>query len=201
MNPKHRKLAHTIARQAALGAAHEATATLSANLGSDRATADIARDVGVAALTGAGTAVAHAAGRQVAERAVIKTVSVVGGREAGEALALAAAKATVKDLGKMGARAATRTAGRANVVASVGIGLVEQVIETKRLVTGEIDGAEYGRRAVVNGGSVAGSVGGGYAGAAIGSLICPGVGTVIGAFLGSALGGFGGEAGTRALLR
>jgi len=137
----------------------------------------------------------------LAQRAVVGTVRVVASKSTANAWARAGSQATAANLARMSAGAAVRTAGRANVVATVGIGLAGQVADTYRLATGKIDGAEYGKRSAETAGATAGGVGGGYLGAAIGTAICPGLGTVLGVIIGGVLGGLGGEAGASALVR
>lgn len=139
--------------------------------------------------------------KPLAEHAVISAVGVVASKSTANAWARAGSQATATNLARMSAGTAVRTAGRANVVATVGFGLAGQAVDTYRLATGEIDGSEYGKRTAETAGATAGGIGGGYLGAAIGTAICPGIGTVLGVIIGGALGGLGGEAGVSALVR
>jgi hypothetical protein len=142
-----------------------------------------------------------AAATPLAEHAVISAVGVFASKPTARAWARAGSQATAANLARMSAGAAVRTAGRANVVATVGIGLAGQVADTYRLATGEIDGSEYGKRSAETAGATVGGVGGGYLGAAIGTAICPGIGTVLGVIIGGTLGSVGAQAGASALVR
>lgn len=70
----------------------------------------------------------------------------------------------------------------------------------RRVRTGDIDHAEFGRRGVSHFGSVGGGMAGAAAGAWAGTLIAPGLGTILGAFAGSVAGDEAGQRFSRAAL-
>lgn len=201
MNPHHKAILASIGRQAGTGAASAALNTTLRGIAEGAEPRRVAEDSARAALDGALSGAGRAAGGYLAEATVIGATRAVAGRSAARSLARAGAEATTANLARMSAGAAARTAGRANVVATVGIGLVEQSVNTYRLARGEIDAGEYGCRSAETAGGTAGGIGGGYLGALIGSAICPGVGTVVGVLVGGLLGSFGGERGASALVR
>ena len=83
---------------------------------------------------------------------------------------------------------------RGSVPVAVGLFAVEVGKDAWAAASGEIDGAELGKRAVghaIKGGTTWAGM---EAGAAIGSLIFPGGGTIIGGFVGAVVGGLVGDA-------
>ncbi len=110
---------------------------------------------------------------------VVRTTMALGAKEAGKAAARS-----------VGAEGIKRVAG-SNPGTAAAFGLAEQAINTFQLLSGEIDGQEYGVRSVQTVGSTGGAIGGAAAGAAIGSLI-PGPGTMAGAVIGAIAGSIGG---------
>lgn len=119
--------------------------------------------------------------------AAAKTASALALKEGGKALAKQAGSQTLK-----------RLAG-SNIATAVAFGVVEQAVDTGRLVTGNIDGAEYGKRSLQNVGGTGGALGGAVGGAALGTAICPGVGTAIGGLIGGIACGVGGGMAGRVL--
>jgi hypothetical protein len=120
--------------------------------------------------------------------AAVKTGAALGLKEAGKAIAKQAGSQTLR-----------RVAG-SNPATAVAFGVVEQVWDTGKLVTGSIDGAEYGKRTCQNVGGVGGAIAGAEIGALVGSVV-PGAGTVVGAVVGGIIGGIGGSFGGRGLGR
>jgi hypothetical protein len=131
-------------------------------------------------------------------RIAASTATNAGGAAArtGAALLL---KEGAKEMGKRTGYEILKRGAGSNVGTAVAFGLVEQTVDTARLVAGSIDGAEYGRRSCQNVGSTGGALGGVTGGALIGSLIFPGAGTAIGAVFGGILGGLGGGAAGRGI--
>jgi len=141
---------------------------------------------------GAEGAVRSAAQRGVAEMIDRGLVSLGGAasREVAAAGVREGSRAVVRE----GASAAARSALRSNAVGAAAGFLVDQGVDTVRLLAGSIDGAEYGRRSLENGASSGGGLGGAAAGAALGTALFPGVGTAVGGIVGGILGSLGGSA-------
>lgn len=201
MKPRHKVILASIGRQAGTGAASAALPMALCRIAEGAEPGRLAEDSARAALDGALSGAGRAAGAYVAEATIIRATRAVAGRSTARPLARAGAEATTANLARMSVGAAARTAGRANVIATVGVGLVEQSVNTYRLARGEIDAGEYGCRSAETAGSTVGGIGGGYVGALVGSAICPGVGTEIGVLIGGLLGSFGGEKGAGTLVR
>ena len=100
------------------------------------------------------------------------------------------------ELVKKGFKAGAEKAGKeslkkfagSNPAGAVAFGVVDQIFDTAKLLTGNIDGEEYKKNTKKNIASTGGTIAGAEAGAAIGSMIFPGVGTLIGGFIGGILG-------------
>ena len=128
-------------------------------------------------------------GMRVGKAAVVSAIDS-GTRTAG-ALAI---KEGGKQIAKqIGTESAKRLAG-SNVATAVAFGVVDQVWQTGKFITGDIDGAEYGKNTAQNVGSTAGAIAGAETGAALGTCFCPGIGTAIGAGVGGLVGAIGGGA-------
>ncbi len=115
-----------------------------------------------------------------------------GGLSSGSRTAAALGlKETGKVVGKkIGCQALRRFAG-SNAGTTVAFTLVEQFVDTAKLMRGKLDRKEYGRKSLQNAGSGGGALGGAAAGAALGSFV-PVIGTTIGAVIGGIAGGLGG---------
>lgn len=132
---------------------------------------------------------------------VVTGAAKSGGGAAAKTAAALALKEGGKEIAKRaGVESMKRVAG-SNVATAVAFGVVEQVVDTGRFVTGDIDGSEYGKRSLQNAGGTGGALGGAAGGAAIGTAICPGVGTAIGALIGGISGGISGGCAGRGLGR
>jgi phage tail tape-measure protein len=88
---------------------------------------------------------------------------------------------------KAGKESLKKFAG-SNPAGAVAFGVVDQIFDTAKLLTGDIDGKEYKKKTKKNVASTGGAIAGAETGAAIGSMIFPGVGTLIGGFIGGMLG-------------
>lgn len=117
-----------------------------------------------------------------------------GGMSAGLTTAGALAlKEGGKALGSsLGSETLKRVAG-SNAATAAAFGIMEIGKDAVDLARGEIDGAEFGRKAVSTAGGAAGGYGGAAAGAALGAVLLPGVGAPIGALVGGLCGGLGGR--------
>lgn len=115
---------------------------------------------------------------------------VVSGVEAGarNAAALGLKEAAKEGAKRLGSESLRRAAG-SNAGTAVAFGAVEQVMDTARVLTGDIDAGEYAQRTAGNVAGTAGAVGGAEAGIMLGTALCPGVGTVVGGVIGGMLGG------------
>lgn len=154
----------------------------------------LAHDAGIAAALSLATTLARGgdAGEATtsAAGAAAKAVAVGVAREGVERMISREATKSV-------ARSVAQGALRNNAVGEIACALVEQTLDSARVLSGRISGREYAVRTVSNAAGAGGGIGGAYVGAALGTALLPGVGTAIGLFLGGLLGGNG----TRALSR
>jgi hypothetical protein len=153
------------------------------------------RAVAQAALIGAAVDMAQAALRR--ERA--GDVALHGLKAATKSVARSAVREGIeraigRKVGEAAARGAIGTVVRGSIVGEVSCAVVEQGIDTVRLLQGDISKGEYGERSLANVVGAGGSIGGTYLGATIGTALLPGVGTAIGGFVGGWLSGTGARA-------
>jgi hypothetical protein len=140
----------------------------------------------------AASAGAQSAVKGVVTRGVEQAIGE-GIRRVSPTLLQEATKQAVQASGKELAKQAARSTLRGNAVAAAAGLVVEQGIQTAYLLTGKINGTEYGRRSLENVASSGGSLGGSALGAAIGTVLCPGLGTAVGAALFGIAGSMGGS--------
>ena len=152
-------------------------------------------DVGNAAAR-AGRSAAEGAGTAATTALVRRGIEAGAGRVFGETTKQAARAA--------GARVAAETfkgALRSNAIGQTAVLAVDQGNDTIKLISGDIDKKEYGRRSAENVGGAVGAAVGAATGAALGSRILPGVGTVLGGIIGGIAGGLGGRSAASAAVR
>ena len=129
-------------------------------------------------------------GTKYAQRVVVTGVKVALDSTFRTTIALGTKEATKAVARTIGAQGLRRFAG-SNPGTAVAFGFAEQTISTFQLLSGKIDGREYGTRTVQTAGSTGGAIGGAAAGAVVGSVI-PIVGTVAGAVVGGIAGSLAG---------
>lgn len=122
---------------------------------------------------------------------VVKESVKSGTKSAAKTAAALALKEGAKEVAKKAGNQALKKAAGSNPATAVAFGVVDQVIDTAKFATGNIDSKEFRDNSCRNVGSTSGAVGGAILGAELGSIV-PGVGTAIGAVVGGIIGGISG---------
>ena len=118
---------------------------------------------------------------ELGRQAIVKTASVMAGKQV---FGAAAVNAITKTL-------------RTNGVVSLVVAASTTIPDAVKYSRGDISGQEFAENVTSNAAGVGGGWAGASVGAAVGSLICPGVGTVVGGIIGGIGGGMGASMGVR----
>jgi hypothetical protein len=122
-------------------------------------------------------------------------------KEVGKVIAEEASKQLVKQAALRTFKQAAVAYLRGNALGALAGLVVDQGVDSIRLASGKLRGAEYVERSAENAASAAGGFGGAAVGTAIGTALLPGVGTVLGSIAGGILGGVGLNAGAKRLIK